>query len=120
MNSNLPLGTSNLEPTVQAFDAYYAEPIELSAAAYDATVGFFTSRGFDEVAAESISTIVLSQAKRDGYNPMKIVDTLRGLNSAELSGLVAEILNYNRVKTSSLGVSQPFTTVPEIQRNILA
>ncbi len=120
MNSNLPLSSSVEDPTVQAFGAYYTEPIELSSTAYDAAVGFFTSRGFQEVAAESISTILLTQAKNDGYNPVKILDTLRGLSSVELSGLVAELLNYNRVKTSSLGVSQPFTPNPEIQRNIMA
>lgn len=118
--SNLPLNSkSNLESTIQAFDAYYSQPIELNATAYAAIVGFFTNKGFQQVASESISTIIMTQAKKDGYNPLKIIDTLKGLSDVEISGIVAEILNYNRLKTSSLGTAQAFTTNKEIQRNIL-
>lgn len=118
--SNVPLEKSSAEPTIQAFNAYFSTPIEINASAYAAATGFFTSRGFDITAAESISTTILVQAKQDGYNPMQIIDTLKGLSSAELSGLVAEILNYNRFKTSNLGNAQPFDTNPEIKRNIMA
>lgn len=118
--SNIPLNSkSNLESTIQAFDAYYAQPIELNASAYGAIIGFFTNKGFQQVAAESISTIIMTQAKKDGYNPLKIIDTLKGLSDVEISGIVAEILNYNRFKTSSLGTAQAFTSNKEVQRNIL-
>ena len=50
---------------------------------------------------------------------MQILDTLKGLNDVEISGLVAELLNYNRVKTSSLGYAQTFQTNAEVSRNIL-
>lgn len=118
--SNLPLSTDNNEATIQAFDSYFSIPIEINATAYAAMVGYFTSKNFEQVASESISTIIMRQAKQDGYNPMKILDSLRGLSDVELSGLVAEILNYNRLSTSSLGVAKPFKTNPEIQRNIIA
>jgi hypothetical protein len=118
--SNLPTNSSNSESTIQAFSSYYTAPIEINSSVYAAMTGFFTNRGFDEAAAESISTIIISQSKRDGFNPMKILDTLKGLNSIELSGLLGEILNYNRFKTSSLGIAQPPRPNAEIQRNILA
>jgi hypothetical protein len=38
----------------------------------------------------------------------------------EISALVGEILNYNRFKTSSLGITRPPTPAEEIQRNIIA
>lgn len=118
--SNLPLQSSTNESTVQAFDVYYSLPIELNANVYAAMTGYFTNKGFDQTAAESISTIIMKQAKIDGYNPMQILDTIKSLADTEMSGLIAEILNYNRYKTSSLGVAQPFNTYEEIQRNILA
>lgn len=117
--SNLPTNNSAFESTIQSFNNYYSEPIELNATAYAAMTGYFTNKGFDQSAAESISTIVMTQAKRDGYNPMQILDTLKGLDSIELNGLVAEILNYNRYKTSNLGTAQKFEPNPEILRNIL-
>jgi hypothetical protein len=51
---------------------------------------------------------------------MQILDTLKGLDSVEISALVAEILNYNRFKTSYLGYALAFTPRIEVSRNIVA
>ena len=119
--SNLPpTATPDTSLTVQAFDSYQTQPIELSSTVLAAMKGYFVSRGFGEVAAESITVTVMTQAKQDGYNPMQILDTLKGLSNVELSGLVSEILNYNRFKSSSLGYAQTITPNAEIQRNIIA
>lgn len=118
--SNLPGTSDNADSTVQAFNNYYSTPVELNSTTLAAMTAYFTSRKFGEVAAESIATTIMMQAKQDGYNPMQILDTLRGLTDVELSGLVSEILNYNRFKTSSLGYAQPFTPNQEVFRNIIA
>ena len=112
--SNLPV------KTVQSFDAYYALPLEINASVLAAMKGYFTNREFGEVAAESIAITIIRQSKSDGYNPMQILDTLKGLDNVQLSGLVSEILNYNRFKTSNLGYAEGFNTQPEILRNIRA
>ena len=118
--SNLPAAAvPDTSSTVQAFDNYQSQPIELSSAVLAAMTAFFTKRGFGEVAAESITVTVMTQAKQDGYNPMQILDTLKGLSNVELSGLVSEILNYNRFKSSSLGYAQTIKPNAEIQRWIL-
>lgn len=117
--SNLPVYNEK-DATVKAFDNFYAQPVEIDATVLAAMQGYFTHRGFDEVASEQIAVTIITQSKRDGYNPMKILDTLKGLSNVELSGLVAELLNYNRLKTSSLGYAQTFKTNPEIARNIIA
>lgn len=116
--NNIPF-TQSSNQTVQAFDNYYSAPIELNASVVAAMTGYFTNRGFGEVSAESIAVTIIKQAKKDNYNPMQILDTLKGLNDVELSGLVSEILNYNRFKSSSLGYAQTFQTNPEIARNII-
>lgn len=118
--SNLPANKVQADATVQAFDNYYLAPIELSASTLAAMVGFFTQRGFDPASAETVAVVIMKQAKKDGYNPMQILDTLSGIDSVEISALVAEILNYNRVKTSFLGYSKEFTPHDEVQRNVLA
>lgn len=117
--SNIPVSDTTNQ-TVLAFDNKYASPVEIDATVFAAMKGYFTNKSFGEVSAESIAVILITQAKQDGYNPMQILDTLRGLNDVELSGLVSEILNYNRFKTSSLGYAQEFKTNPEINRNIIA
>jgi hypothetical protein len=69
---------------------------------------------------ESLLKIIKKQAKKDGYNPMQILDTLKGIDNVEISALVSEILNYNRVKTSFLGYARGFEPHYEVQRNVLA
>lgn len=118
--SNLPANKVQADATVQAFDNYYLAPIELSASTLAAMIGFFTQRGFDPTSAETVAVVIMKQAKRDNYNPMQILDTLSGINTVEISALVAEILNYNRVKTSFLGYSKEFTPHEEVQRNVIA
>lgn len=117
--SNIPTTTS-ANQTVQAFDRYYSTPVEINATVLAAMKGYFVNRGFGEVAAESIAVTIITQAKQDSYNPMQILDTLKGLTDVDLSALVSEILNYNRLSTSSLGYAQPFKPNPEISRNIIA
>ena len=120
--SNIPAASSpdQANSTIQAFDNYNSQPVELSSTVLAAMKGYFGSRGFGEVSADSISVIIMTQAKQDGYNPMQILDTLKGLSNVELSGLVSEILNYNRFKSSSLGYAQPIIPNVEVQRSIIA
>ena len=110
---------SNSDLTVKVFDQYFQAPIDLNNNELIAMVGFFESRGFGKDSAESTAITILKQAKKDNYSSMQIMDTLSGLSNVEISGLVAEILNYNRFKTSSLGVSQIYSPADDVVRNIL-
>lgn len=118
--SNIPQTSTAQNTTVQAFNNFQSAPVELNATVLAAMKGYFTNRKFGEVAAEAIAITIMTQAQHDGYNPMQILDTLKGLNDTELSGLVSEILNYNRYKSSSLGYAQTFSTNIEIKRSIIA
>jgi hypothetical protein len=82
--------------------------------------GFFESRQFDKVAAETIAVAIIRQAKIDGYNPLQVVDTLKGMDGLSLNSVVSDILNYNRYKTSMLGHSLSNAPFEPIARNIVA
>jgi hypothetical protein len=116
--SNIPTSVT-ANQTVRAFDNYYSQPVDIDSSTLAAITGYFTSKGFGQVASESIAVVIITQSKKDGYNPMRILDTLRGLNSVDLSALVSEILNYNRFKTSSLGFAQTIVPNSEVYRNIV-
>lgn len=120
--SNVPVSKlpNSSDATVRVFNTYFSQPLELNANTLTAMKGFFTSRGFEEVASESIAVTIMQQAKKDGYNPMQILDTLRGLDNVEISALVSEILNYNRFRTSFLGYALEFTPHQEVLRNVVA
>jgi hypothetical protein len=93
---------------------------DLNNAVLTAMVGFLESRNFKNPSSEFIAITILKQAKTDGYDAYEILRTLKGTDTATLSGMVAEILNYNRFKTSTLGVVQSTSPVEDIKRNILA
>jgi hypothetical protein len=116
--SNIP-SEKTPNDTIKGFERYTSLPIELNSSVFAAMKGYFTNRGFGDVSAESITVTLMTQAQSDGYNPMKILDSLRGFNSIELSALVAEILNYNRYKSSSLGFAAPITANKNVSRNII-
>lgn len=105
--SNLPNPTrvdANTDREVRTFfDEYYQERIEYPANEVDAVLGFFSKRGFDDAAASSLTSTLLRQAKVDSVGTFRLLDTLKGLTDLQLSALIAEVLNYNRIKSSSLG-----------------
>jgi hypothetical protein len=111
---------SSSNSTAQFFSTFYQAPIELNGTDIIAVTGFFESRGFTKDAADGVAMIILSQAKANNLNAFQILDTLKILNGIELSQLVGQILNYNRFKTSTLGISTSITPADEIERNILA
>ena len=106
------MATTNLPPkdlndsasgTKLFFDRYGTAPLEFLASEVDATEAFFTARGFSKQAALVSASVILKQAKLDGTPVFQILDTIANYQSGELSLLVAEILNNNRSKTSTLG-----------------
>jgi hypothetical protein len=121
--SNLPPATaaeSSSDLTNKALSQYNDVPVELDHNVMTAMIGMLENRGFSSDSAESISITVMIQARRDGYNPMTILESMKKLGENDLSQLLSEILNYNRLKTSVLGSVQKITPVDNVKRNIVA
>lgn len=116
--SNLPPSPS--KSISDSADGLYVKQLELDPATFNMMKGFFESRKFDKVAAESIAVAIIRQAKVDGYNPLQVLDTLKGIDSLTLNSVVSDILNFNRYKTSMLGHSLNNAPFEPIARNILA
>lgn len=106
--------------TKDFFNSYYDKGISLSSTDIDAVVGFFESRGFDISASNSIAATLLSQSKIENVNVFQLLDTLKGLNDLQLSRVVSEILNYNRLRISTLGYKIDTSTQNQYEsRNVL-
>lgn len=120
MSTSLPIQTSSdsAQATKLFFDQYGISPLEFSANEVSAAVGFFESKGFVEDAALTTASALLKQAKIDGTPVFKLLDTLTGFNSLQLSALVSEILNNNRKATSTLGYRYLNVPKTEIFRNV--
>ena len=120
--SNLPNNpdTNSLQKVVRYFDNYYVKPIDLEVEHIDMLKGFFESKGFDSTAAENISYVILKTAKESNYKPQEIIDSLKGYTTSQLNEFLLSIMNYNRVKTSSLGVIYKMNPIDQVRRNIRA
>jgi hypothetical protein len=102
------------------YNTYYTEKFSFPVNQIDAMVGFFERRGFDKSSATATTTILLQQAKLDNVNPFTLLDTLKGLDDLSISAVVAEILNYNREKISTIGYRKESTQETFEQRNVKA
>lgn len=101
------------------FDRYGEAPLEFSSNDVSLAVAFFQRTGFDKDAAETVAMTILRQAKIEGYPVARLLDTLTGYTSIQLSQIVGEILNNNRVPTSILGFRTTDVRPSQI-RNIAA
>lgn len=118
--SSLPQAplTSDKKVT-QVFDNYFNKKLSFPSNEVDAVVAFFQKRGFEKSSAISTATTLLNQAKLDGVKIFTLLDTLKGFNEVQLSAVVTEILNYNRLRTSVLGFKIQESTEKIERRNIV-
>jgi len=118
---NLPISiTTGQVSTKQFFDSYFQNTVSFPAAEIDATVAFFTKRGFDTSSARSTAIIMLNQAKVENVSVFSLLDKLKGLTDIQLSQVVAQVLNAYRENTSLLGYRTAVQTDTFEARNILA
>jgi len=105
-NTNLPANNTkdSSSKMKQFFDTYYQQPLTFSANESDAVIGFFTSRGYEKSAAGALAATLQKQARAESppISVFQLLDKLKGLNSLQLSQIIIEILNYNRVPISAL------------------
>ena len=117
--SNLPTTNTRDQNTRKFFENSNKPSLTFPTNDVDAMVGYFQSRGFAKQSAISTATVLLTQAKIDDVNVFELIDTLKGIDDVQLSGIVTEILNANRSKISSLGYKDTAITNQTEKRNIV-
>jgi len=110
---------TNDQNVTEFFDNYFTEKLSFSTNEVDAVIGFFQKRAFDESSSISTATILLNQAKLDGVKIFELLDTLKGLDNVQLSSVVTEVLNYNRLRTSTLGFKLAANNDTVEKRNVV-
>lgn len=103
----------------QFLDRYFTSSLSFPSNQVDAVIGYFENRNFDKVSAQTIGTVLMQQAKLDDVNVFELLDTLKGLDTLQLSAVVTEVLNYNRSKVSTLGYRLNTSTDKLETRNVL-
>jgi len=106
IKSNLPAQTDSIDSAdfAKVYFNNYANPgEEYKSGDVDAAVAFLEQKGFGQQASIVTAIILLKQAKIENISVNALLDTLKGLESLELSAIVSTILNQNRSATSKLG-----------------
>jgi len=85
-----------------------------------ALTGYLESKGFKNPSADTVAVTILTQAKKDGFDPWTVIETIKTATNDTITSIVAEIINTNRFKTSSLGYVRVTNPVEDIARNIVA
>ena len=112
-------GLTSDQKVNKVFDQYFTGSQNFPSNEVDAVVGFFENRGFEKTAAISTATTLLSQARLDNVNVFELLDTLKGLESVQISAVVAQVINYNRPSTSTIGFRRDRQDNLTEKRNIL-
>ena len=107
------------EKVKKLFGEYFTGTQNFPSNEVDAVVGFFENRGFEKVAAVSTATTLLSQARLDNVKVFELLDTLKGLEAVQLSAVVAQVINYNRPSTSTIGFTRDSQDNLTEKRNIM-
>ncbi len=107
-------------PAKRYFNNFFVRaPISFSSNQHDALLSFFEVVTNDEKAAKSIAAAVIYTGKRQGIDPMQILEKFRTLKGAELSRTLALFLNYYRYGSSLLGVSSINQSNMYVTRSVL-
>lgn len=101
------------------FDTYFTKPVNFNDNDLNSVKAFFESRGFESAAAIAVSIPILNQAKADGVKVFQLLDTLKNISDLQLSSIVAEILNYNRRRTSVVGFRKQRDVSKFESRNVI-
>ena len=70
---------------------------------FDALVGYFKKRGFEDIPSREISGIFIQKASSDNIPVFRLVDTLKGLNPIELNTIITQVINSDRLRSSTVG-----------------
>lgn len=112
--------TDSLVETREVFSNQRRDSISFPSNQVDAVVGFFENRGFDTLAARSVASVLLTQAKVDGVNIMELLEDIKGFDKVKINNLITAILNANRSKISKIGYQESTNPSDNITaRNII-
>lgn len=123
--SNLPIQNqiddkNSLQGTKDYFENLNKQQLQFKASESDAVIAFFKGRGMQDSAAKSVGFIFLKQCKIDSVDPLELLSNLQKLDGLTLDSTLGEILNINRLNSSTLGASPEVRSVNPAKRNIVA
>jgi hypothetical protein len=118
------LGSINLNPldprsTEKYFNNFFEIPIEVSSNIDAAIIGYFENITDNTESARALASAVIYTSVKQGLDPMETLVEFQKVPLGDLNDYTAMFLNFDRVGTSYLGITNNPTVNKYVQRAIL-
>jgi hypothetical protein len=104
----------NTRDTTKFFNNYFEIPVQVSSNVDSAIISYFETITENTEAARALASAVIYTSVKQGIDPMSTLDEFKKLPNGELDAYTAMFLNFERVGTSYLGI----TNLPQINKYI--
>ena len=101
------------------FNNWFEIPVEVSSNIDAAIVGYFENITDNKESARALASAVIYTSVKQGLDPMETLAEFQKLPMGELDEYTAMFLNFDRVGTSYLGLTNTPTVNKYVQRAIL-
>ena len=123
-NNPTNLGAVNLNAIVQKniekyFNNFSEIPVEVSSNVDSAIIGFFENVTTNKESAKALASAVIYTSVKQGLNPMETLKEFQKIPAGELDAYTAMFLNFDRVGTSYLGLTNTPLINKYVERSIL-
>jgi hypothetical protein len=106
------------QDTNKYFNNFFEIPTHVSSNIDAAIIAYFEQITESKESARALASAVIYTAVKQGYNPMDTLKEFQKLPKGELDAYTVMFLNFDRVGTSYLGITNVPTINPYIQRTI--
>lgn len=115
------INVNALDPldTRKFFNNYFDVPIEVSSNIDSAIIAYFETITVTKEAAKALASAVIYTSVKQGIDPMSTLQEFKKMSPGELNDYTTMFLNFERVGTSYLGVSNVPKINKYIERSIL-
>tara|TARA_R110000782_G_scaffold83196_1_gene163220 strand:- start:23 stop:418 length:396 start_codon:yes stop_codon:yes gene_type:complete len=116
-----PVDLNALMPrdTNKYFNNYFAIPVEVSSNVDAAIIAYFEAITDSKESARQLASAVIYTSVKQGLDPMETLVEFQKVAPGELDAYTAMFLNFDRVGTSYLGLTNAPKINKYVQRSIL-
>jgi N-acetylglucosamine kinase-like BadF-type ATPase len=108
------------DQTIRIFDSFYSTNLVINASAYDMVHSYFVETCESQQIADNFTAIVFRIAQEGNYNPIDILELLKGTNSTmKMNSVLCFYLNTFKEKVTLYGVSNTPKPNESVQRNVV-
>lgn len=113
------LGSVTVGDAEQFFTNYFTPQLDVAANVDDAIVAFFSQQTGSTVSGRQLASAVIYTAISQHIDPMVALDQFKQVPQGDLNAYLCMFLNFNRVGTSYLGVTNQPMTNKYVKRAIM-